>query len=54
MHSFPSTGDAKSIWQAVWNKETTLLTELTCEDSRMTIKPANRQVLMVKLKYKFE
>jgi hypothetical protein len=25
MHSFPSTGDAKSIWRAVWNKPAPLL-----------------------------
>lgn len=28
MHSFPSTGDAKSIWKAVWNKETGLLVKI--------------------------
>lgn len=28
MHSFPSTGDAKSIWEAVWNKETPLPAKL--------------------------
>jgi hypothetical protein len=25
MHSFPSTGDAKSIWRAIWQKEAPLL-----------------------------
>lgn len=28
MHAFPSVGDAKSIWRAVWNKETPLLLKL--------------------------
>lgn len=28
MHSFPSTGDAKSIWQSVWRRETSVGTKL--------------------------
>ena len=28
MHSFPSIGDAKSIWEAVWNDETSLRTRI--------------------------
>ena len=28
MHSFPSTGDAKSIWTAVWSKETGWLAKI--------------------------
>jgi hypothetical protein len=28
MHSFPSTGDAKSIWKSVWNRETPVLTRI--------------------------
>jgi hypothetical protein len=28
MHAFPSTGDAKSIWHAVWRRETPLLARL--------------------------
>ena len=28
MHSFPSTGDAKALWQAVWGKKTQWLTRL--------------------------
>src|SRR5689334_1450744 len=28
MHSFPSTGDAKSIWTAIWDKEAPVLTKV--------------------------
>lgn len=28
MHSFPSVGDAKSIWTAIWEKEAPLLTKI--------------------------
>lgn len=28
MHSFPSTGDAKSIWNAVWEREAPILAKL--------------------------
>lgn len=28
MHSFPSVGDAKSIWKAVWNRETSIVIRL--------------------------
>jgi hypothetical protein len=28
MHSFPSTGDAKSIWNAIWEKEAPVLAKL--------------------------
>jgi len=28
MHSFPSTGDAKSIWAAVWHREAPVLTKV--------------------------
>jgi hypothetical protein len=28
MHSFPSTGDAKSIWEAIWEKEAPILSKV--------------------------
>lgn len=28
MHSFPSTGDAKSIWEAIWDKEAPILSKV--------------------------
>jgi hypothetical protein len=28
MHSFPSTGDAKSIWSAIWHREAPVLTKV--------------------------
>jgi len=28
MHSFPSTGDAKSIWKSVWSRETSIFTKI--------------------------